>query len=203
MALTAAQLQALQLGTAEGKLAVEIDVTTPLRYCSGSDAVQISGDWYTPRHCEGSYFALSHPGAARTHVIIDDRDEVLETAWYAERYSGAAVTVHILLREVGVRAWTVATSIEWSCSSAEFSNGDAKVNLYGATGHRQRYGLEIGNGSKFPHAPGPNQVFTFRGGGTMYVNDTPPWMIAPVEPEGVRVILNTKPLPIKPKKPKG
>ena len=42
-------------------------------------------------------------------------------------------------------------------------DGSAQIKLHAATGHRQRYGLTVGNNSLFPWAPTAGTRFTFAG----------------------------------------
>ena len=161
MALTATQIAALSEGLAVAKLAIEVDATSPLRYCSGQNPVQVGGDWYAPRWVDGSVFELTSPQNAKAQVRIDDRDKVLETAWYSDRFSGYDVTINVLLRTPPEKAWTLATSVVWQCEKAEPVRGVMNIRLHAAGGHRQRWGLVIGNTSRFPWAPTADTRFTF------------------------------------------
>ena len=163
MALTQAQLDALAEKTSEGKLAVKIDATTPLLYCSGTDPVQVAAEWYYPRNISGSFFMLSDPAAAKTSVKIDNRDGAVETAWYTDRFSGYDVEVHILLRTPPSKEWVLASSVTWVEEKTTTRGGDLTVRLHGASGHRQRFGLTVGNTSLFPRAPKVGEIFVFSG----------------------------------------
>jgi hypothetical protein len=163
VALTQAQLTALAAKDSEGKIALKIDATSPLLYCSGDDPVQVAGEWYAPRNITGSFFELSDPSSARTKVAIDDLDEVVETAWYSDRFSGYSIEVHILLRTPPSQTWVLATSVTWDCHRATPRNGMVELHLFGAAGSRQKYGLIIGNVSLFPRAPSFGEKLVFNG----------------------------------------
>ena len=168
MALSPAQLAALRQGHAQGKICVEIDATSPLRYCTCQNPVQVGSDWYYPRWMRGSQFDLTSPGASRTVIEIDDRDKVIETAWYLDRFSGDDVSVHILLRTPPDESWTTASSFVWKCEKGACKGGVVFVlSLFAAMGSKQRYGLTVGNSSIFPWAPQPGTQFTFGGNTTV------------------------------------
>jgi len=164
MALSAGQLVLLQDEHTEAKLAVDIDITSPLRYCSGDDAIKVGANWYTPRPLEGDRFSLADPRSARTYVDIADHDGVVRAAYYAERFSGEAVTVYVYLREPPVRTWTQIVSIAWACEYCEdVGDGWFRVNLFAASGHRKRAGLRVGTRSEFHYAPEPGEVLSIGG----------------------------------------
>jgi len=151
--------------TASGVCYVD-DVTMyrEFRYCSGTDAVKIGDDWYTPRPLEGDEFALADPRSARTSITIGDQDGVVRTAYYAERFSGSTATVYLLLRKPPVQTWSQVTSVAWKCENCEdVGDGWFRVNLSGASGHRQRAGLRIGTRSEFNYAPEPGETLHIGG----------------------------------------
>jgi hypothetical protein len=162
MALSVAQIAALRSQNAEGKLCVEIDASSPLRYCSGENPAQVGSDWYMPRWMRGSNFDMTSPLKAKTSIEIDDRDKTIETAWLSERFSGFDVSIHILLRTPPEREWITASSLTWKCETGSCRGGMTFVlNLSAASGYRQRYGLTLGNSSLFPWAPPEGTKFTF------------------------------------------
>jgi hypothetical protein len=166
MALTDAQLTALRLGHATGKLCLEIDCASPLRYCTGQNAVEIDSDWYYPRWMKGRNIDLTNPGNSKTSVRIDDRDRVLETRNYTDRFSGYDATVHILLKEDGAASWTTASSFVWGIERAVSDGVSFQLFLYAAAGTKKKFGLTKGNLSIFPWAPEPGTSFKFGSGST-------------------------------------
>ena len=164
MAFTAAQLALLQDEHTEAKLAVDIAITSPLRYCTGTDAIKIGANWYTPRPLEGDEFALADPRSARVSITIGDQDGTVRTAYYAERFSEFTVTVYLLLREPPTQTWAEVVSVAWACENCEdVGDGWFRVNLSGASGHRQRAGLRIGTRSEFNYAPEPGETLHIGG----------------------------------------
>jgi hypothetical protein len=166
MALTQDQLDMLAMGDLVAKLCVEIDAATPLRYCSGEDAVTVSGELYYPRVIVGRSFALVNPSTSKTTLKLDDGDTEIRLAWYADPFSGYQVTVTMLIREPIETTWTEGAALSWHCDKGSFRGNMFELKLRSAYGHRRRFGLEVGNRSTFRRAPEPGESFQFIGGST-------------------------------------
>ena len=134
---------------------VEIDVTTPIRLTTWSDAVTYSGDVYTPSALKVSDVVFDAPRASKASFSIVDLDGTIRTLWYAELFSQFDVSLHQLhLNDAGV--WAVTQSVIWKCSNCTTKrNGLFTVNLTSAGGLRQRAGLMTASRDLFPHAPIP------------------------------------------------
>ncbi|GEM_PF-4780887 len=175
--LTDAQLAALALPDHEAKLAVEIGTTTPLRYCTGLDPVQVGSDWYAPRSIWYDALAITSPSESQTSIVFDDLDNTLRVAWYSERFSAKDVSVYLLVRNVGDADWTTTLSVLWKCRACKYTrDGKFIVDLYGAAGLRPRAGLRVGTRSEFEYAPEPGEAIRFRQVGVTFHggNSEPP-----------------------------
>ena len=190
MALTQDQLDMLAKGDLVAKLCVEITAATPLRYCSGEDAVTVSGDLYYPRIIVGRSFALVNPSTSKATIKIDDGDTEIRTAWYADPFSGYQITVTMLIREPIETTWTEGAALSWYCDKGSFRMNMFELRLRASYGHRRRYGLEVGNRSTFRKAPEPGESFRFVGGSTTVQapNQLPPQIVQepPPPPERTR-----------------
>lgn len=177
---TTAQLEALARPGSNCKIAVEIDISSPLRYTSGFDPIQISGDWYIPRGMSFNGVSLAKPEEAATHVIFDDLDGTMRSTWYSEpgRFSLVDVTVFMYLRETVKDAWEQVYSVVWQCSACSYNRqGQFKVGLRGYSGFRSHSGLEVGTRDRFEYAPEPGEVFKFthtEGGFTIPAGNSDP-----------------------------
>jgi hypothetical protein len=163
MALTADQVAMLNREDTVQKLAVEINASTPLRYCTGEKSVTIDSDLYSPRVIYGDSFALVSPSKSTTKIRIDDGDLVLRTAWYSDNFSGYACTIYLLARQLEERTFTEVTSLAWTIDVCSFKRNMFSIKLRSSYGHRQRFGLMVGNKSVFPRAPEVDEVFKFSG----------------------------------------
>lgn len=166
--LSAAQLALLQAPAQEVKAAVEVAIASPLRYCTGADAIEIDSDWYTPRSLAFDEIKLDTPSSASCAVVIDDLEGDIRTAWYAERFSGTDVTFHILLRQEG-GTWAQMFSLVWYCTTCAYNkHGEFRINVAGGAGLRPRAGLRMGNRTDFPFAPEPGEAMKFGSGGIVF-----------------------------------
>jgi len=158
MAYTADQLALLRAYHREAKVAVEIGTTTPRRYCSGRDPVQISGSWFTPRGLKGQALKLADATTMRTTITLDDADGVLRAANYTERFSGTTVKVYTLLRLPPRRSWTQVTLIEWLAGKCRASSpAQIALELVAAAGLKPRASGELGSRQLFEYAPAPGE----------------------------------------------
>jgi hypothetical protein len=181
MPLTQAQLDKLAKNELVAKLCVEIDASSPLRYCSGDTAVTVDADLYTPRDVRGDTFKLTSPNASKARVMIDDGDLTVRTAWYSDPFSGYTVTINILLRELSENAWTTAATVAWYCDTGGFTGNIFELRLRSSYGHRKRFGLVTGNRSLFEGAPEAGETFEFSNGSTPVGQQEPMWHIATPE----------------------
>lgn len=180
LTLTATQLALLQSHSQAVKAAVDIDITSPLRYCTGADPVQVGGNWYTPRALKFDSIKMDAPLQATSAVVVDDLDGTIRALWYAERFSGVDVDLHILIRSGS--AWTSVVTLEWYASTCAFNQrGQFRINLLGGAGTRPRAGLMTGNRTDFMFAPEPGEAMRFgaNGGGITFssgnrASDPPP-----------------------------
>jgi hypothetical protein len=174
-AYTAAQRALLDAPDHRLKMCLEIDDTTPLRYCTGNDAVEVDSTWYDPMPTMSfDKIALTNPRSAKTAVVLDDSQSgkagAIKTQWYTSKLDADA-TVTWLLRESD-GTWTSVLEIEWHVDSCSFNDrGAFTVTLSAAAGTRPRAGGGIGTRSEFPYAPEPgeamrlgNHGITFRPG---------------------------------------
>ena len=168
---TAIQRALLDARDDQVKMAIEIDDSTPLRYCTGADPIQISSDWYDPHQMKFKKIALTDPRTSRTVVNFDDFDKVMRTQWYSTKLDAAA-TVYWFLREDD-GTWTNVLTVEWSVEECSFDrSGRFFVSLSAAAGSRPRAGGAIGTKNEFPYAPEPGEALrlgetggvTFRSG---------------------------------------
>jgi hypothetical protein len=163
MALTEAQIAMLSHEDTVQKLAVEINASTPLRYCTGEKSVTIDSDLYVPRIIMGNSFALVNPPSSSTKLIIDDGNTEIRTAWYSDNFSGYSCTIHLLARQLYERTFTEVTSLTWTIDVCSFRRNLFTIRLRASYGHRQRFGLMVGSRSTFPRAPEADEVFRFSG----------------------------------------
>jgi hypothetical protein len=167
MALTQDQLDKLAKNELIAKLCVKIDAASPLTYCSGVDAVTIdvgAGDeLYMPRYIRGDRFALVNPSVSKARIRLDDGDKSIRSVWYADPFSGYEVDVTLLLREPEEHAWSESIFLAWECDFGQFADNFFELILRSAFGHRQRWGLLVGNRSQFDNAPEPGETFEFAG----------------------------------------
>ena len=170
-AFSAAQRALLDARDDQIKMCIEIDDTTPLRYCTGADPIEISSDWYDPKPMIFDKVALTNPRSATTSVKLEDSDKTIRTQWYSTKLNASA-TVYWYLRGDG-GTWTQVLSVAWAVKNGSFDRrGTFTVNLSAASGTRPRAGGAIGTRSEFPWAPEPGEAMrvgdlggvTFRSG---------------------------------------
>lgn len=157
LSLTTAQRALLAARDDQCKMALEIDDTSPLRYCTGSDAIQIDSNWHDPRGMKFNKVALTDPRTSRTTVTLDDSDGDIRTAWYSSKFDCAATVWWFLRAADG--SWTEVLEIAWTIEECSFDrSGNFTVSLSAAAGTRPRYGGMIGSRSEFPYAPEPGEA---------------------------------------------
>lgn len=189
--LTATQLALLQSRHQSVKAAVEIDITSPLRYCTGADPITISGDVYTPRALSFGDIEITSPLQSRASVVVDDLDGTIRTLWYAERFSGTTVTYYLMILNNGT--WTQVISLSWTVSTCAFNKrGQFQLNLLGGAGTRPRAGLMTGNRSDFMFAPEAGEAMRFGAGGISFSSGHP---YAPPPPNGYQGPYQQQPPP--------
>lgn len=158
MAYTAAQWAILLSDADDAKLCFKMtrDVEADLLYCSGGDPVSISTDDYIPREMQFDALTLGDPSRTGLKIGIDDADSVVRTAWYAERFSGNACLVTLLLKLKSEGAWTSVYEVEWKVRYGGYRrNGEFDIELHAAVGLRPRSGLLVGSRGEFQYAPEP------------------------------------------------
>lgn len=161
LGLSAAQLALLQSPSQQIKAGLAIGTVSPLRYCTGVDAIQIDGNWYTPRMLTFDDIKLDNPSGAATSVVIDDLEGDIRTAWYAERFSGLTVDIYLFARTDG-GTWTEFIDLSWLCTTVAFNKqGQFRLNLAGGAGLCPRAGLMTGNRASFMFAPEPGEAMRF------------------------------------------
>lgn len=166
-AYTAAQRSLLDARDDQVKMCIEIDDTTPLRYCTGDDPVQVDSDWYDPRGMTFSRFDMTTPMSAKTSVTINDHDGDIRTQWYTSKLDADAKVVW-LLRDID-GSWTAVLTIEWHVDSCSFDDkGRFTVTLSAASGTRPRAGGAIGTRSEFPYAPEPGEAMRLGSSGIVF-----------------------------------
>lgn len=174
--LTSTQLALLQARTQQIKASISIGITSPLRYCTGADAISIDANWYTPRNMSFDEIKLDSPNSAACAIVLDDLDGVIRTAWYAERFSGVDVDMYLhILTSDGT--WTEVIDLGWICTTCAFNKfGQFRLNLIGGAGLRPRAGLMTGSRTSFPFAPEAGEALRFGTGGISFHpgNPTPP-----------------------------
>jgi hypothetical protein len=149
---TAAQRALLDARDDQVKMCIEIDDTTPIRYCTGADPIQISSDWYDPHPIMFDKIALTDPRTSRTVVHFDDSGGDIRAQWYTSKLDADA-TVYWYLRESD-GSWTQVLTVAWSVEECSFNrSGMFSVSLSAASGSRPRSGGTIGTRSEFPYAP--------------------------------------------------
>jgi len=164
--LTADELTAWTKDSQRVAYCVKIDLTTDLLYTSFPGGMEISTDVYEWRGLEIGEFTADEPGRADLSIFIDDEDGEIATAWYAERFSGAPVTVKELHMKnldtvdvVTTFSFTEVRSVVWVCRTAQRSSrGVFRLNLSGAGGLVPRAGGATGSRLDFPSAPEPGEL---------------------------------------------
>jgi hypothetical protein len=114
---TSAQLVELEKAARERKLAVEIDATTPLRYCTGDEPIVYASDTYSPKAFEVRGAEVGREAA----IVFEGASADLVAAKFSEgSFGGLAIEVHHFLLQdddtwlfVGTRAW-IARFCTWS-----------------------------------------------------------------------------------------
>jgi hypothetical protein len=172
---TAAQWAILLADSHDQKICFKMtrDVEDDLLYCSGADPVTVGADEFVPRELVIDALSLGDPSRMGLTVSIDDADSVVRAAWYAERFSGNAALVILLLKLAESAAWTTVYQVSWKVRYGHYKrDGTFDVELHSAVGLRPRAGLLVGTRGEFPYAPEPGQSIrvggysvTFHGGG--------------------------------------
>lgn len=183
--LTAAQSRLIAARNDQVKMCIELDDTTPIRYCTGADAVQVGGDWYDPYKGEIWFdkIALASPAKAKTKITFDDLDRAIRTQWYTTKIDCDA-TIYWLLREAD-GSWVTVLTVSWSVENCSYNAKGFTVNLSAAVGSRPRAGGAIGTKSAFPYAPDPGT--TLRVGSFGGVTFRPGIGVPPPPPGGQQV----------------
>ncbi len=170
---TADQLALLQTRDVLAKLAIDIDRTPALRYCSGSTGITIGGDYFAPRLMKFDTFEVADPSQAKTKIRLGDSAGDLRAANYTDRFSDDPITVYLYLRAKPEDEWTQILSVEWICENSEIeSDGTFTLNLHGASGLRRKAGELLGSRASFEYAPSPNAKITV-GVGKIVFYDAP------------------------------
>jgi hypothetical protein len=170
---TATQRRLLDARDDEVKMALEIDDSPALRYCTGADPIEIDSDWYDPHGMRFNKIALTDPRTSRTVVSLADPEEdgfPIRTQWYSTKLDATAI-VYWFLRDAD-GTWEEVLTVEWSVEDCNFDRkGNFRVSLSAAAGSRPRAGGAIGTHSEFPMAPLPGEAWrlghagiTFRSG---------------------------------------
>lgn len=136
-----AQSVLLRLRSGNKKLAVELGLTSPLRYCSGFDPIEHDSDWYSPRALDVGNIDIAGSGTTLT-LFLDNTDGALSAQNFAETFSDTSVDLHIFLRERR-EAWTHILSLSWTCETVTWSRNSIELNLAWGVGVRPRAGLEV------------------------------------------------------------
>lgn len=144
-AFSAEELALLALPGSEGKVCVEIGITTPLRYCTGTDPTQVGSDWYEPRGMKLKEIMISSPDNSSTSIELDNSDEVISVQNGLERFSGNTITYHLFLRHETFDWTPIGDSIEWECSSCAWDPLKFEINMGADIGNVPRAGLEVGS----------------------------------------------------------
>ena len=166
---TAIQRALLDARDDQAKMAIELDDSTPLRYCTGADPIQISSDWYDPHQMKFNKIALTDPRTSKTTVKLDDMDKVIRTQWYSTKLDASATVFWFLRNDDGT--WENVLTVEWSVEEGSYDrNGNFFVSLSAAAGSRPRAGGAIGTRSEFPYAPEPGEAMSLgdSGGGITF-----------------------------------
>lgn len=166
---TAAQRAVLDARHDRVKMAIEVDDTTPLRWCTGADPIQIDGSWYTPRPMAFRRVALTDPLRSVTNVSVDDKDGDIRTAFYTSQFDCAATIYWLLQDESG--QWVRVLDIEWYVKSCRCdSTGHFSFTLSAGAGSKPRNGGRLGTFGEFPYAPEPGEALKIgpNGGGVTW-----------------------------------
>ena len=152
--LTDAQQAALDLESQEVVVAVKIDLTSDLLYCSGVESVTLAATTYTPRGLQVGAVNVGDPRQSSATVTIDDLDGEIAAVWYTERFSGQTVTITEAIMSNG--AWEVVRTVPWICTTCD-RRGDGMfvLHLSGAGGLKPRAGLEVASRADWHLAPEP------------------------------------------------
>ena len=152
--LTADQQAALDLESQKPVVAVKIDLTTDLVYCTGLREVTLDATTYTPRGLNVGAVNVSDPRKSSATVTLDDLDAEIATAWYSERFSGQTVTITEAIWYGG--AWEIVRTIPWVCTTCDRRpDGTFVIHLSGAGGLKPRAGLEVASRADWHMAPEP------------------------------------------------
>jgi len=128
------------------KVAVEVAHTTPLRYCTGDDPVEVSGEMYYPRAMSLEPVVQDDPDQSRCALVIDDRDLELRAWMYLQGgFSEKTVTISELQWDDSIHTWRVTRSWEIQAENSQWTRTDHRINLNGAVGFRPRAGSAVGS----------------------------------------------------------
>jgi hypothetical protein len=122
-----------------------VDVSSPLRICSGLDVIIHDGDTYTPRGWKPGAIVGGNPSASGFSCTIEDIEGDLETRAYLDGWTDADATLIILAKEIGgsyVTAWEPVTG---KISNASGGHVFMNMKVIGGVGLRSRAGLQVGD----------------------------------------------------------
>ena len=168
---TAAQWALLLSEAQAAKLCLKIArvVEDDLLYCSGQNPVTVDAEDYTPRDMDFDALALGDPSTTGFNVTLDNADNVVRTAWVAERFSGASCLLTLLLRYVTGGAWVEVYQVDWKCRyGAHDGEASFAIELHAAVGFRPRFGLIVATRAEFPYLPEPGASIRVGGGSASF-----------------------------------